>query len=41
MHASVFEVVKRRVVAGERPRAFIPELLAEADRAYDMLEAGL
>jgi AcrR family transcriptional regulator len=40
-HASVFEVVQRRVVAGESPHAFLRDALAAADGAYDLLERGL
>jgi AcrR family transcriptional regulator len=39
-HTSVLEQVTRRVVAGEAPRTFIPEVLAGLDRAYDLLAEG-
>ena len=40
-HASVFDVVQRRVVAGESPQAFLAGALAAADVAYDLLERGI
>jgi AcrR family transcriptional regulator len=40
-HASVFDVVQRRVVAGESPQAFLAGALAAADGAYDLLERGI
>jgi AcrR family transcriptional regulator len=40
-HASVFDVVSRRVVAGESPTAFLAAALAAADGAYDLLEGGI
>ncbi len=40
-HYSVFEIAHARILAGESPREFMGELLDRADRAYDLLEAGL
>lgn len=40
-HHSVLEFAQRRIVAGEHPRDFMPELLAAIHHAYGVLEAGL
>jgi AcrR family transcriptional regulator len=40
-HYSVFEVVQRRVVAGDSPSIVLAGALAGADRAYDLLEGGI
>ena len=41
VHYSVFDVARERIIAGESPRDFMPELLAGVDRAYDLLQSGL
>jgi AcrR family transcriptional regulator len=40
-HRLVFRGALRRLLAGEDPRTVAADLRAEADRAYDLLDAGL
>lgn len=41
VYDAIFAAARRRIVAGEHPRRFLPELLDRSDRAYDLLEAGI
>jgi AcrR family transcriptional regulator len=40
VHFAVFDAAQRRIVGGDAPRAFVPGLLADADRAFDRLRDG-
>jgi AcrR family transcriptional regulator len=39
-HSAVFDAALPRLAAGERPATFVPDLLARADEAYDLLAGG-
>lgn len=41
VYDAIFAAAQRRIVAGEHPRRFLPGLLDQSDRAYDLLEAGI
>ncbi len=41
VYDAIFAAAQRKIVAGEHPRRFLPTLLDQAERAYDLLEAGI